>query len=117
MVSKASEDLPDPDSPVITTSWSRGRSTSMFLRLCTRAPRTEIQSWPIPDCCEFSGKPKPTFYTSDAGVPGVRGSKARGWRPSDLRAAQAGLPVAVRKVDDDADSEPEGEPLPGLARE
>src|SRR5882724_8352784 len=42
MVSKASEDLPDPDSPVMTTSLSRGISTSTFLRLCSRAPRTEM---------------------------------------------------------------------------
>src|SRR5436190_20151431 len=45
MVSKASEDFPEPDSPVMTTSRSRGRSTSMFLRLWTRAPRMEIQSF------------------------------------------------------------------------
>src|SRR5260221_11988797 len=42
MVSKASDDLPEPDSPVITTRLSRGMSTSMFLRLCSRAPRTRI---------------------------------------------------------------------------
>ena len=42
MVSKASEDLPEPDSPVNTTSWSRGMSRSTFLRLCSRAPRIEI---------------------------------------------------------------------------
>src|SRR5688500_3054402 len=42
MVSKASEDLPDPDSPVITVSVSRGMSTSTPLRLCSRAPRTLI---------------------------------------------------------------------------
>src|SRR4051794_38412609 len=41
MVSKASDDLPEPDSPVSTTSRSRGRSRSMFLRLCSRAPRME----------------------------------------------------------------------------
>jgi len=34
--------LPDPLSPVITVSVFRGISTSMFLRLCWRAPRTEI---------------------------------------------------------------------------
>ena len=44
MVSNASDDLPEPDSPVITTSWSRGSSTSMSLRLCSRAPRTKIRS-------------------------------------------------------------------------
>ncbi len=42
MVSKASEDLPEPDRPVNTTSWSRGMATSMFLRLCSRAPRIAI---------------------------------------------------------------------------
>src|SRR5438046_9669665 len=42
MVSKASEDLPEPDSPVKTASLSRGISTSMFLRLCSRAPRMVI---------------------------------------------------------------------------
>src|SRR3546814_1542700 len=44
MVSKASEDLPDPDSPVITISRSRGSSRSMFLRLCVRAPRMRMVS-------------------------------------------------------------------------
>src|SRR5665647_565101 len=39
MVSKASDDLPEPDRPVNTTSSSRGIETSMFLRLCSRAPR------------------------------------------------------------------------------
>src|SRR6478609_12069576 len=38
MVSNANDDLPEPDSPVITTSLSRGFSTSTFLRLCSRAP-------------------------------------------------------------------------------
>src|SRR6185436_1449902 len=34
--------MPDPDSPVITTSLSRGISTSMFFRLCSRAPLMTI---------------------------------------------------------------------------
>src|ERR1700682_630837 len=42
MVSNAREDLPDPLKPVITVRLLRGISTSMFLRLCWRAPRTEI---------------------------------------------------------------------------
>jgi hypothetical protein len=33
MVSKANDDLPEPESPVITTNFSRGIDTSMFLRL------------------------------------------------------------------------------------
>src|SRR5580704_4102547 len=43
MVSNASEDLPDPDRPVITTRLSRGISTSTFFRLCSRAPRTWME--------------------------------------------------------------------------
>ena len=37
-MSKASDDLPEPESPVTTMSLSRGISTSMFFRLFTRAP-------------------------------------------------------------------------------
>src|SRR5262245_29318101 len=44
MVSKASDDLPEPESPVITTSWSRGISRSMFFRVCSRAPRATIRA-------------------------------------------------------------------------
>src|SRR4051794_20961531 len=42
MVSNARLDLPEPESPVTTISLSRGISTEMFLRLCTRAPCTAI---------------------------------------------------------------------------
>src|SRR5438105_11601727 len=44
MVSKASDDLPEPDRPVMTTSRSLGRVRSMFFRLCCRAPRISILS-------------------------------------------------------------------------
>src|SRR5918995_782202 len=40
MVSNARLDLPEPESPVTTISLSRGISTEMLLRLCTRAPCT-----------------------------------------------------------------------------
>src|SRR6185312_5916834 len=43
-VSKASDDLPEPETPVMTTNRLRGISRLMFLRLCSRAPRTEIVS-------------------------------------------------------------------------
>src|SRR5436305_11139915 len=39
MVSKASDDLPDPESPVNTMSLSRGSSNETLRRLCSRAPR------------------------------------------------------------------------------
>src|ERR1700728_2057048 len=42
MVSKASEDLPEPERPVNTIKRSRGKSRSMFFRLWVRAPRIRI---------------------------------------------------------------------------
>src|SRR5271156_2215980 len=42
MVSKASEDWPEPERPVKTTSLSRGIVRSTFFRLCSRAPRTTM---------------------------------------------------------------------------
>src|ERR1700693_2864644 len=39
MVSNASEDLPEPESPVKTIKRSRGSSSETFFRLCSRAPR------------------------------------------------------------------------------
>src|ERR1043166_6268563 len=42
MVSNARLDLPDPESPVTTMSRSRGISSEMFFRLCTRALCTAI---------------------------------------------------------------------------
>src|SRR5436305_3365602 len=45
MVSKASDDLPEPLRPVMTTSLSRGISSVRFLRLCSRAPPILIKSF------------------------------------------------------------------------
>src|SRR5256885_5940042 len=49
MMSKASEDLPDPETPVTTVKVLCGISKSMFLRLWTRAPRTTILSVDMPE--------------------------------------------------------------------
>src|SRR6266446_6049268 len=51
MVSKASEDLPEPDSTVKTTSLSLGMERETFLRLCSRAPRIVIWSVGIGTLC------------------------------------------------------------------
>src|SRR6478609_1102734 len=45
-VPKASDDFPDPDTPVNTTIASRGTSTSTLRRLCSLAPRTRTK-WSI----------------------------------------------------------------------
>lgn len=44
-MSKASDDFPEPDGPVITVTARRGMRTVRFLRLCCRAPRTMIASF------------------------------------------------------------------------
>jgi hypothetical protein len=44
MVSKASDDFPEPLRPVMTVSEFRGIRTLTFLRLCCRAPETVISS-------------------------------------------------------------------------
>src|SRR5437879_13873074 len=49
MVSKASDDLPEPESPVKTTSLSRGMVRSTSFRLCSRAPRMTISV-----CCPLA---------------------------------------------------------------
>src|SRR5690348_15723455 len=58
MVSNASEDLPEPERPVMTVSRSRGIVTSTFFRLCSRAPRmTSASSFIAGESCGVcSGK-------------------------------------------------------------
>src|SRR3990170_6719196 len=79
MVSKASDDLPEPDSPVITTSLSRGRSSEMFLRLCSRAPRMEMNLEVI--LWAMSEGPGPSARLS---LPGVE-RQGEGPRPLNQR--------------------------------
>src|SRR5882724_8759566 len=67
MVSKASDDLPEPDRPVKTTSLSRGISRSMFLRLCSRAPRMLIARMPEPVCWRLA-----LITSSISAFPGAR---------------------------------------------
>src|ERR1700685_2012645 len=47
MVSKASEDLPEPETPETTVSLPWVRSQSMFFRLWVRAPRMVIRSFNV----------------------------------------------------------------------
>ena len=45
MVSKASELLPEPDTPLTTVSLPWGISQERFFRLCVRAPRMTMASF------------------------------------------------------------------------
>src|SRR6478735_12538534 len=96
MVSKASDDLPEPDSPVKTMSWLRGRSTSTFLRLWTRAPRTVIQSCDMSNSREILRLPKLLVYHA---------------------VSQPGVLEPVEEVERQPQQEPDPEPLPGRARQ
>src|SRR5689334_5675972 len=76
MVSKASDDFPEPETPVTTVSALCGISKSMFLRLCTRAPRTtilslgetdifsKVQPFPERDCTAGLRNVAESFYYS-----------------------------------------------------
>jgi hypothetical protein len=68
MVSKASEDLPDPETPVTTVSWLCGISKSMFFRLWTRAPRTTILSFDMAPM--FSAYAQVSQHKGEPGAPG-----------------------------------------------
>jgi hypothetical protein len=56
MVSKASDDFPDPETPLTTVSFPWGISQEMFFRLCVRAPRMTIASFAELKPDEFNGK-------------------------------------------------------------
>src|SRR5919205_295583 len=62
MVSKASEDLPEPETPVTTVSFSTGMVKETFFRLLTRAPRTMMASSLI-----FKTWPPPTVNSREIG--------------------------------------------------
>src|SRR5450631_461719 len=87
MVSKASEDLPEPERPVKTTSLSRGIVRSTFFKLCSRAPRIFITrpsrafSGGARDGGGFRARPD-----ADAGVAGSSGA-APGKAVTRLRPA------------------------------
>ena len=71
-MSLTSVDFPDPDTPVTATMQPSGKSTSMSLRLCSRAPRTvsmpfgsrrmdgtgmrrlRVRYWPVMDALDLS---------------------------------------------------------------
>src|SRR5690348_4635202 len=96
MVSNASDDLPEPESPVRTMSWLRGRSTSTFLRLWTRAPRTVIQSCDMSTVRKSVRLPKLLVYHA---------------------VSQLGVLEPVEEVERQPEQEPDPEPLPGRARQ
>src|SRR5690348_9012071 len=94
MVSKASEDFPDPDSPVKTTSLSRGMERVTFLRLCSRAPRIVIWSVGI---FLISWGPRLFLISCDGKRPAGRGHQPLA-RAFDPALGDGGPPPSVDDV-------------------
>jgi hypothetical protein len=63
-VSNASEDFPDPDSPVITTSLLRGMATLQFFRLFTLARLMMIKSFGLSSSIEELGEMSWVLFTA-----------------------------------------------------
>src|SRR5579885_1222366 len=91
MVSKASELLPDPDSPVMTVNVFRGISTSIFFKLCCRAPCTVIRS-------SISGAGRmevKLYFPTDARISGWRGRPGGGPGCRAAHRRAAAMPVGI----------------------
>src|SRR5687767_9198728 len=84
MVSNASDDLPEPDSPVSTTSLLRGISTSMFLRLCSRAPLTTILSMNSAHDAGSRSRGRPSYHLRGEVERGEEALGARETFPGDV---------------------------------
>src|ERR1700722_3535750 len=110
IVSKAREDLPEPDKPVKTISLSRGRSSETSRRLCSRAPRTTRRSaicggyrWvvsrhPGPWSTAWGGPPW-TAAAGPAGSPGRR-SRTGGVAPASGEGHVLFTPVGLHRADE-----------------
>src|SRR6266436_2266370 len=93
MVSKASDDLPEPDNPVITVSELRGISRLIFFRLCWRAPRMTSFVRPMVYRSPSTGAPahskyteaRITFYNSRQSSQWSIFRDTNTWRRNDLR--------------------------------
>src|ERR1700726_3757397 len=110
MVSKASEDLPDPESPVKTMSASRGSSRFTSFRLCSLAPR--MTRWLAADAACLGGI-GPIVPQLRAGLRGEiaerefpdghvflspHGEPVRGWRHAPhVAGAPRGPPAGRRR--------------------
>src|SRR5437879_6926331 len=87
MVSKASEDFPEPESPVKTTSLSRGMVRSMSLRLCSRAPLITISV-----CCNDL-LPAAAFLSATDARPHAAGLRLAPHPRLGGRGRRQGLPI------------------------
>jgi len=92
MVSKTSELLPEPDTPVNTVSLRFGSSTLTSLRLFTRAPVTRIRSWVSATCGVTDSGAVAVLIRGSWGREAQRTSKMRIMLPAGSRKAQSRMP-------------------------
>src|SRR5882762_3260043 len=99
MVSKAREDLPEPESPVMTVREFRGISTLIFLRLCWRAPRITSLVRPMRRKRSLRRAPAPSGYTEPKITLHNSRRERRGSRRPSLRwLATLGFLVTLRNI-------------------
>src|SRR5690348_15845115 len=96
MVSKASEDLPEPDGPVTTVMARRGISRSNPLRLCWSAPRTVM--------CDFMSSSRASGERSIGAQEGDRADAREDETPEresgiDASGEQVAEPAADERAD------------------
>src|ERR1039457_2312718 len=108
MVSNASDDLPDPDTPVITVNFSWGMESEMFLRLWTRAPWIRIKSSTGISIIRLRG--------SDAGFVALHEARAVAQTPPSLKLDGCVVTLPRRPLGDPVrDYWTEGLLPPGIA--
>src|SRR6266478_6320903 len=106
MVSNASEDFPEPDRPVNTTSLSRGISRSTFLRLCSRAPRMVMARIAEPVCWRLAfrissmigNSRRVDSATRGRASPDKRDLPPYGWSPRNVGRTRADFQCCVDAI-------------------
>src|SRR5450755_3420691 len=93
MVSKASDDLPEPLGPVKTTILPRGRLTLTFFRLCCRAPTTTSLSTVVETVSTERGQNLPARPDS----PTNQAAEASAAERSRQRSSVLSMPTLRRK--------------------
>ena len=101
-MSKASDDLPDPLTPVVMMSAPTGRDTSIFLRLCVRAPRMTISDR---SAAAAGGATTAELVVSDIACLGsLSGQLRRGVKPSIVARVKIFRSASIPSERGDADT-------------
>src|SRR3954467_191691 len=100
MVSKASDDFPDPLTPVVMMRAPTGRDTSIFLRLCVRAPRMTISA----RSASTAGVTTAELVSDIARLDSLSGQLRRGPQPFIVARVKIFRSVSISSARGDADT-------------